>query len=96
MRNTNEQSIKEVISELLEAYKLESKLNQVQLINSWEKLLGKNLAKHTKELYIKNQILYVKVDSAALRQELSYAKEKIRDSLNKEVGKNVIEDIIFA
>jgi predicted nucleic acid-binding Zn ribbon protein len=91
----NQQSLKEVITELLKTYRLQGGLNEVKLINSWEKLMGKMIANHTKEIYIIKTKLFVKLDSAALREELHFAKSKIIKMLNDEVGEKVIEDIVF-
>lgn len=53
------------------------------------------VARHTKDLHVRNKILFVKIDSPALRNELSYAREKIVKSLNDEVNAEVIEDVVF-
>jgi hypothetical protein len=53
------------------------------------------VAKHTSGLYIRNHILFVKVDSAALRQELSFSRSKLVAALNDEVKSSVIEDIVL-
>jgi hypothetical protein len=50
---------------------------------------------HTKDLHIRNKVLFVRIDSPALRNELSYARETIVKSLNDEAGAEVIEDIVF-
>ncbi len=95
MKKSNDQTLKEVINELLEAYKLGDKLKEVRLIDSWEKVVGKLINKYTKNLYIKKKVLFVKLDSAALRNELSYARQKIIKALNKEAKEEVIDDIVF-
>ena len=90
-----EQSLKEVIKDLLQTYRLDEKLNKMHLGKVWEKLMGKTIAKHTRELYINKKKLYIKFDSAALRNELSYAKEKVIKMINEEMGEEVVEDIVF-
>jgi len=95
MSKTNEQPLKEVIEELLKAYNLSNKLNEVDIIQSWNKMMGKVIAQHTTNLYISNKILFVSLDSAALREELLYAKTKIMKMLCKEYNQPVITDIIF-
>ena len=95
MKKSNDQTLKEVINELLESYKLSDKLKEVRLIDSWEKVVGKLINKHTKNLYIKKKVLFVKLDSSALRNELSYARQKIIKALNKEADEEVIENIVF-
>lgn len=95
MARANEQSLKEVINELLAAYRLDGKLHEFRLINSWESLMGISVAKHTSKIYINKQTLFVQISSAALRNELSYAKTKLVGLLNKEAGHEVINDIVF-
>jgi len=95
MARSNEQPLKAVIETMLESYKLSDKLNEVDIIQSWNKIMGNVIAKHTTNLYITNKILFISVDSAALREELSYAKSKIIKMLTKEYKKPVIIDIVF-
>ncbi len=95
IKRKNEYTLKEVIDELIQAYRLGGKLQETRVINSWEKVVGGIFARHTTHLSIKKGILYVKLDSAALRSELSMARSKLVELLNKEVGEKVIEDIIF-
>jgi hypothetical protein len=92
---TNEQPLKALIEEMLETYHLSDKLNEVNIIQSWNRILGKVIAQHTTSLYISNKILFVTLDSAALREELSYAKNKIIKMLTKEYNRVVITDIVF-
>ena len=95
MYNSSNQSLGSAIKEFLQAYRLEEKFNQTKLIHSWEKVVGKMVANHTKDLHIRNKVLFVKIDSAALRNELNYARETIIKSLNEEVHADVIEDVVF-
>jgi predicted nucleic acid-binding Zn ribbon protein len=95
VRYSNDQSLGAAIKEFLQAYRLEERMNQTKLIHSWEKVVGKMIANHTHDLSIRNKILFVHIDSPALRNELSYQKGKIMDSLNSEVNAKVIDDIVF-
>jgi len=95
IRKSNEITLKEAIEALLISYKLSDKLDETRLIASWDKVVGKLIVRHTDELYVKNRILYVKLDSAALRNELAMAKSKLVISINRTTGKDVIEDIRF-
>jgi predicted nucleic acid-binding Zn ribbon protein len=95
LKYSNDQSLGNAIKEFLHAYRLEEKFNQTKLLHSWEKVVGKMVAQHTRDLHIRNKILFVKIDSAALRNELSYARESIVRSLNKEADADVIEEVVF-
>lgn len=95
MKFSTDRPIGEVIKEMIETYRLEGKLNEVRLLHSWEKVVGEMIARHTLDLYIKNRRLFVKVDSPALKNELSYSRTDILDKLNQEAGGKVIEEVIF-
>lgn len=95
MRKTNEQNIKAVLKDLVETYRLKSKLTQTKVEMLWEQLLGKTVTQHTTELKIRNQKLYVLVDSAPLRQELSYSREKILNDLNTKLEEDFLKEIII-
>lgn len=95
MRKTNEQSIKEVLKDLVETYRLKSKLTQSKVEELWKKLMGKTVTDHTTELRIRNQKLYVTVDSAPLRQELSYTRSDILDKLNTELGEHFLKEVLI-
>ena len=88
-------SIKDSIKEFLQTHNLEEKLMEVQLRNSWEKLMGKTIAAHTTKIYIKDKKLHLRFDSPALKQELSYAKEKVIRSINEEFESEVVTEIVI-
>ena len=95
MRRSNEKPLKAAIEEFLDSYHLRDKLNQAKVIAAWEKVVGEMVAKNTSQLHIRNEVLFVKVNSAALRNELLFARNKIILSLNKEAGGNVINEIVL-
>ncbi|MEZ5082483.1 MAG: DUF721 domain-containing protein [Bacteroidales bacterium] len=92
---SNEQTLKEVIRNLLDAYKLNDKLLETKLINNWEKIAGGYISKYTETLYVKKRILYIKLNSPAIKHELSFAKSKLIKSLNDSVSNDAIDEIVF-
>ena len=93
MRRARGQTIGEVIKELLNNYDITSKFNEDHIVTSWDKLMGPSVTKYTVSIEVEKRILFVKLSNAALKQELSYSKEKIRKMLNKEVGEEVITEV---
>lgn len=94
-RKSNEQSLGEVISDFLKESGWQQKLDEVQIITQWDKLMGATFGKYTNELFIQNRVLHIRLKSSVLRQELSYRKTDIVNQLNDAVGKVVINDIIL-
>ena len=95
MSKHNEHSIKEAIVLLLKAYKLDDKLAERRLIQSWETVMGKMISNHTKDIYIKNKQLFIILDSSVLRNELAMGKTKIVEMMNDAVGSQVINEVIL-
>ena len=80
---------------MLKAYKINGKVNETKVIESWERIMGKPIAARTTELKFKYKKLYVTLNSAPLRQELAMSKSKMIELLNKEFSERVVEDIVF-
>jgi hypothetical protein len=95
IKKSNSQSLGEAIREMLRVYKLDRKNAEVDAIKLWPSVVGDMINRHTKNLYIKSGKLYVKIDSPALKNELLYARTKIKDSINEKAGKEVITEVIF-
>lgn len=73
---------------------LKSGLDKVQVRDAWYEVMG-NTGKYTTDIHLDRQTLYVKLSSAALRQELDYGKEKIRQMLNEELGRELILKLVL-
>ncbi len=95
MRKSHGSSVGDVIREFMTSYHLDEKMMQKQVIRSWEEVMGSMIARHTTRLTIRNKILYVRIDSAALRNELSFSREKILKALNQFVQAEVLSDVVI-
>lgn len=80
---------------MVDHYRLKSKLNQARIRSHWEKLMGPSIMRYTREIKMGRKKLYIYMDSAPLRQELSMGKEKIRKMLNEALGEEYIEEVII-
>lgn len=95
MRKKNTEHISDVIQQFLKLRKLDKPLNEKRLIDAWPLVLGHNIMHYTTEIYIQRKVLYVKISSSVLRNDLFMTRENIVKSLNQHVGVHVIDDIIF-
>lgn len=95
MKRREAESIGQLIHKYLRQESLEGPLNERRLLDSWPELMGAHIASYTKQLYVRNQTLYVHLSSAVLRQELLMAKDLIIRKLNQNVGAMVITNIVF-
>lgn len=95
MKRDNDYTLKEVLEELLKAYQWEEKLDVVKLRKTWEKIVGRIIARHTNHIDVRNRTLYVKIDSSVIRSELLLARSKIVKAVNNEMGYNMIDELIL-
>lgn len=92
-RNADSLSLGDAITQYLRYFKIEEKYNQTALLAHWEKIMGKTVASRTEQMYVYKKVLYLKIDSAPLKNELTLSKQKVIELINKEIGAGVIEDI---
>ena len=70
-------------------------MSELDLIKSWEAVVGKTVARYTGNISIQNSTLFVETTSPIVRNELLMMKEEIRERLNEVVGEEIVKTIIF-
>jgi predicted nucleic acid-binding Zn ribbon protein len=95
MRKTESEQVGGVILKYLREMGLETPLNEHRLIRAWDKVLGPAVTRYTRELRIYNQVLFVTISSAALRNELMMRRSELVIRLNAEAGAQVITQIVL-
>lgn len=94
-RDKNDMSLGEAIEYYLRSTKMYSRFQEQEIISHWTEVMGEAIANHTKDIQVRNSVLYVKLDSAVLRKELEMARDKVVRNLNNSVGNQVINTIKF-
>lgn len=85
----------DLLMQFLRAEGLETPLLEHRIINAWPAVMGDTISRYTSELYIKNSILWVKIKSPALKQNLLMMHGDITRKLNAYVQSQVITDVHF-
>lgn len=93
MERRKSELLDDVIMRFMRQSGLEMPLNQYRLIQSWADVAGELVAEQTKEIFIRNQTLYVRVTSPAMRANLMMNRTRLTSLLNKQVGADVITNI---
>lgn len=88
------QSIGDAIRQMLNTYRLTTKFDEASLLSSWEKIAGKPIARRTKKLYIRNKVLFVELDSPAMKHDFSLHKAQVLKMLQDEFGGTVVTEIV--
>jgi predicted nucleic acid-binding Zn ribbon protein len=95
MRRSKTISLAEAMKDYIKEMHLEVKLNEVSVINSWEATVGKAIAARTSKIYIRDQVLYVHLNSSVVRNELLMLRQALKEKLNENAGAEVIKDIVL-
>ncbi len=95
MRKPNDITLKQGIERLLAQYKLRGKYDETGVVNLWPEIMGTAVANRTKQIYVHQKKLFVRIESSVVKNELLMVKSSIVDKLNERVGNTVITDIVF-
>ena len=95
MRRSKTITIAEAIKDFVSEMGFDEKLGETSLIASWEEVVGKIISNRTTKIYIKNQILYVHLNSSVVKNELQLLKGLLKDRLNERAGRQLINDIVL-
>lgn len=94
-RNSNQASVGELIEKLFKAYRLDGKMKELEVLNKWEEIMGRAVFLRTKNIHIKNGILFLTIDSSVMRDELAQGKSIIIQRVNQVAGSELIRDVWF-
>jgi len=95
MKKKNDLSLQEAMQDMLKEYRLKPQYDETRVRALWEKLMGKTIATYTANISVKKNVLHLTILSAPLKHELSYAKDKIKNLLNEEMGEEYIKDVVI-
>ncbi len=88
-------SIGEALNLLLENSHWKPKVNEVRMRDEWEAIVGKTIAKYTRNIYMSGTTLTIYTDVAALKQELMVGREQLIININEYFKENVVTTIMI-
>ena len=95
MGRTNDKSLKEAIEQMLKVYRLKRKFDETSLVVAWPEMMGKAIANRTKEIFIRDRKLFVRIESAVIKNELVMMRSNIIEKMNERAGSSIIDEIVF-
>lgn len=94
-RKFEPQSLRKVLDDITQSKALKAGITNAKVNELWSQLMGENINRYTEKIILKNKVLTISLNSAPLREELTYGKEKIIRMMNEELGVALVEKIIF-
>jgi Dna[CI] antecedent, DciA len=95
MRKANDKSLKDAIEQMLQVYKIKRRYDETAIIAAWPELVGKSVANRTKEIYIHDKKLFLRIESSVIKNELMMIRSQIIDKVNENAKGILVEEVIF-
>lgn len=89
------ESVGDVLRNLLEETSLQSRMDELRAAKLWDKIIGADIATRTSTPFVKNGVMQIGVPNASLRNELMMNRSRIKEIINKTIGKEIISEIKF-
>ena len=94
-RNYKLKPIKNIIENFVEQKSISDGIFNVKVQKAWKNAVEKKILDYTKEIYVKGEVLYIKVSNPILKQEILYSKQKVINLINEELEKDLIKKIVL-
>ena len=91
----NNNEIKNLLDLFLKKNNLEKGLLDLEVKRAWHELMENGVSNYTTDVSLKNKTLYIKLSSPALKEELSYGKEKLMNLINERFKKKIVQKIVL-
>ena len=91
----NNNEIKNLLDIFLKKNNLEKGLLDLEVKRAWHELMENGVSNYTTDVSLKNKTLYIKLSSPALKEELSYGKEKLIKLINERFKKKIVQKIVL-
>ncbi|MCD4768670.1 MAG: DUF721 domain-containing protein [Bacteroidales bacterium] len=95
MRRKKTMLLTDVLKEYKKEMGIENRLREVELINSWEEIAGKAIARRTSKVYLKRGVLYIHLTSSVVRNELMMIREVLIQRLNEHAGDEIVKSVVL-
>lgn len=74
---------------------MSERMYELRAINSWENIVGRNVALATESIDIYNRTLFVRMKSPAVKNELMMLRSALVDAINRYVKRDVIDEVVI-
>lgn len=91
----NEYTLGDLIKLIYNKCDLNDKVNEMDVIKVYNSIAGDLISKLTKEIKVRDKTLYLRISSAALKNELAYKRSDLILRINSELNRDAVNNIVF-
>lgn len=95
MKRAKTEKIDVLVTKILQDIAKQGKNYQHLIIAEWKQMLGITVSNATRKIFIKDQKLFVYLDSPVIKQEIIHLRHKILEHLNQKFPEGKLEDIVL-
>ncbi|MDY3892030.1 MAG: DUF721 domain-containing protein [Bacteroidaceae bacterium] len=95
MKKFQTKGISAILNQVIREEGLEIPMLEQRALRAWPEVMGEAIGRYTSDIKIHNGILYVKITSAPLRQNLQMTHKRIAEMINAHVGSHILSDVRF-
>ncbi len=85
----------EVLEVLIDRMNIRARLDEAKVVDTWQQLAGPEVCAVMDGAWVRGRKLFVRITSAACRQDMHLDRSRWRDRLNEQLGAARIEEIVF-
>ena len=87
--------ISKVLDDVISQKHFKVGIDNLRVQEAWVKTMGENIQKYTYGVKFNRGILYIKLKSSVLKEELIFEKNKVIKLINQELGKEYVKDLVL-
>ena len=95
MKRTKAQPIGALLDNLFKSPDVARKIAEGKLPQFWREVVGESVANITDDIRLENNILYVKVSSSVVRNDLFYRRDQLMELINQRAGMRLVNAVII-
>ena len=86
-------SVGEAINLVIEKSHWKQKITELRMKEEWVEIVGKTIAKYTRNIYMQGKVLTIYTDIAPLKHELMLGREQLIAQINEYFKEVVVNEI---
>ena len=80
---------------MLNVYKIKRRFDETGIVTMWPQLVGNSVANRTKEIFIREKKLFLRIESSVIKNELVLMRSQIIQKINDEAKTELVAEIVF-
>lgn len=93
MKGDNNRPLKEWLQVFAQSPQIRARLYQTRIEKMWVELMGPVISGYTRRIKLDDRTLFLFIDSASLKSELTIMKDTILTRVNERLGEDYVTEV---